>query len=60
MNTVLLLFILSFVLDIKANQAVDRLKAARGYGWGSVLAVIATGFLTVVAFAAGIVKWCLL
>lgn len=60
MNTVLLLFILSFVLDIRANQVVDRLKASGGYGWGSVLAVTVTCLLSAVAFAAGVVKWCLL
>nr|DAW16142.1 MAG TPA: hypothetical protein [Caudoviricetes sp.] len=60
MNTVLLLFILSVVLDIKSNAMLDRFKSDNEAGWGSFIAVLGTAALSLTAFAAGIVKWCLL
>nr|DAT33691.1 MAG TPA: hypothetical protein [Caudoviricetes sp.] len=60
MNTVLLLFILSVALDIKANAMLDRFKSDSEAGWGSFIAVFGTATLSLIAFAAGIVKWCLL
>lgn len=60
MNTVLLLFVLSTVLDVKANQALDRIKRDSEIGWTSIVSAICTASLSVVAFAAGVVKWGLL
>lgn len=60
MNTVLLLFILSVALDVKANQALDRIKRDNEIGWTPIVSVISTALLSTVAFAAGVVKWCLL
>lgn len=60
MNTVLLLFILSVDLDVKANQALDRIKRDKEIGWTPVVSAISTALLSAVAFAAGVVKWCLL
>lgn len=60
MNTVLLLFILSIVLDVKANQALDRIKRDNEIGWTPIVSAISTALLSAVAFAAGVVKWCLL
>lgn len=60
MNTVLLLFVLSVVLDVKANQALDRINRDNEIGWAPIVSAISTALLSVVAFAAGIVKWCLL
>lgn len=60
MNTVLLLFILSIVLDVKSNQALDRIKRDNEIGWTPIVSAISTAFLSAVAFAAGVVKWCLL
>lgn len=60
MNTVLLLFILSIVLDVKSNQALDRIKRDNEIGWTPIVSAISTALLSAVAFAAGVVKWCLL
>lgn len=60
MNTVLLLFILSVALDVKANQALDRIKRDNEIGWTPIVSAISTALLSAVAFAAGVVKWCLL
>ena len=60
MNTVLLLFVLSVVLDVKANQALDRIKRDNEIGWTPIVSAIFTALLSAVAFAAGVVKWCLL
>lgn len=60
MNTVLLLFILSVTLDVKANQALDRIKRDNEIGWTPIVSAIGTALLSAVAFAAGVVKWCLL
>lgn len=60
MNTVLLLFVLSVVLDVKANQALDRIKRDNEIGWTPIVSAISTALLSAVAFAAGVVKWCLL
>lgn len=60
MNTVLLLFILSAVLDVKANQSLDRINRAGEIGWTPVVSTVVTALLSAVAFAAGVVKWCLL
>nr|DAF73045.1 MAG TPA: hypothetical protein [Caudoviricetes sp.] len=60
MNTVLLLFVLSAVLDVKANQALDRIKRGSEIGWTLLGSAVCTASLSVVAFAAGVVKWCLL
>lgn len=60
MNTVLLLFSLSIVLDVKANQALDRIKRDNEIGWTPIVSAISTALLSAVAFAAGVVKWCLL
>lgn len=60
MNTVLLLFTLSVVLDVKANQALDRIKRDNEIGWGSFIAVFGTAVLSLTAFAAAVVKWCFL
>lgn len=60
MNTVLLLFILSVVLDVKANQALDRVKRDKEIGWTPIVSAISTALLSAAAFAAGVVKWCLL
>lgn len=55
MNTVLLLFILSFILDVKATLLVDRIRA--GYRAYTVPALV-TAVLSVAVCIAGIVKWC--
>lgn len=60
MNTVLLLFTLSVVLDVKANQDRDRIKHGNEIGWTPVVSTIVAALLSAVAFAAGVVKWCLL
>lgn len=60
MNTVLLLFVLSVVLDVKANQALDRIKRDNEISWTPIVSAISTALLSAVAFAAGVVKWCLL
>ena len=60
MNTVLLLFVLSATLVIKANQALDRIKRDNEIGWTPVVSAVCTAILSAVAFAAGVVKWCLL
>ena len=60
MNTVLLLFTLSVVLDVKANQALDRIEQDKEIGWTLIVSAISTALLSAVAFAAGVVKWCLL
>ena len=60
MNTMLLLFVLSVVLDVKANQALDRIKRDNEIGWTPIVSAISTALLSAVAFAAGVVKWCLL
>lgn len=60
MNTVILLFVLSVVLDVKANQALDRIKRDNEIGWTPIVSAISTALLSAVAFAAGVVKWCLL
>ena len=60
MNTVLLLFTLSVVLDVKANQALDRIKRDNEIGGTPVVSAICTALLSAIAFAAAVVKWCLL
>lgn len=60
MNTVLLLFVLSAVLDVKANQSLDRVNKANEIGWTPVASTIVAAVFSAVAFAAGVVKWCLL
>lgn len=60
MNTVLLLFVLSAVLDVKANQSLDRINRANEIGWVRLASALCTALLSAIAFAAGVVKWCLL
>lgn len=60
MNTVLLLFILSATLDVKADQVLDRIKRDNEIGWTPIVSAVCTALLSAVAFAAAIVKWCLL
>ena len=60
MNTVLLLLVLSLVLDVKANQALDRVKRDNEIGWTPIVSAVCTALLSATAFAAAVVKWCLL
>ncbi len=60
MNIVLLLFVLSATLNVKANQALDRVKQDNEIGWTPIVSAICTALLSAIAFAAGVVKWCLL
>ena len=60
MNTVLLLFVLSAVLDVKANQSLERIARADEIGWVRLASVLCTALLSAIAFAAAVVKWCLL
>lgn len=60
MNTVLLLLVLSVVLDVKANQALDRIKRDNEIGRTLIASAICTALLSAVAFAAAVVKWCFL
>lgn len=60
MNTVLLLLVLSVALDVKANQAFDRVKRDNEIGWTLLISATSTALLSAVAFAAAVVKWCFL
>ena len=60
MNTVLLLIVLSVILDVKANQALDRIKRDNEIGWTLLISATSTAILSAVAFSAAVVKWCLL
>lgn len=60
MNTVLLLFVLSATLDVRANQVFDRIKRDNEIGWTHLASAASTALLSAIAFAAAVVKWCLL